>query len=162
MSHLIAWCGFFGAWLLVVGPLDQAMRELEEEEFERDALAQAERQIEVPPPISKWWRLLPPAYYVLRRRRDRLYRQRIAAVMSVEDLEAFAHLREVASAWIYVAAGASLIATKETWELRETAEWPEWAFWALLVLMLFLCAASAAVRSRRRHQGADGLERRLD
>lgn len=39
MDHLIAWCGFLGAWLLVAGPLHQATRELEEEEIERDDLA---------------------------------------------------------------------------------------------------------------------------
>ncbi|MBS1886997.1 MAG: hypothetical protein JSU06_07390 [Actinobacteria bacterium] len=25
MPHVIAWCGFVGAWLLVAGPLDQAV-----------------------------------------------------------------------------------------------------------------------------------------
>jgi hypothetical protein len=35
VPHIIAWCGFLGAWLLVAGPLDQAVREVEENEFER-------------------------------------------------------------------------------------------------------------------------------
>ena len=30
MPHFIAWCGFLGAWLLVAGPLDQAVREIED------------------------------------------------------------------------------------------------------------------------------------
>jgi hypothetical protein len=42
MPELIAVCGFLGAWLLVIGPLGQAVRELEEEEFERDSFARAE------------------------------------------------------------------------------------------------------------------------
>ena len=28
MEYLIAWCGFFGAWLLVAGPISQAAQEL--------------------------------------------------------------------------------------------------------------------------------------
>jgi hypothetical protein len=28
VPHIIAWCGFLGAWLLVAGPLDQAVREI--------------------------------------------------------------------------------------------------------------------------------------
>jgi hypothetical protein len=71
---------------------------LEEEEFERDAFARAEQQVEKPPPVSAWW-LVPPIYFVLRRRRDRAYQQRIAAVMRPEEREAFAHLRDVAHTW---------------------------------------------------------------
>jgi hypothetical protein len=152
MPHLIAWCGFLGAWLLVAGPLDQALRELDDEEFERDSLARAAKDVEQPPQVSHWWMLLPPAYYVLRRRRDGEYRQRIVAAMPREDLEAFLHLRDVASAWAYVAAGASLIAVKETWELHEAYEWPQWAFWALAAGTLLACGAFTTARARRRHQ----------
>ena len=150
MPHLIAWCAFVGAWLLVVGPLDQATRELQEEEFERDAVALAASAIEAPPAISRRWIPLVPVYYVLRQRRAREYRRRILAVMDSGDLEAFAHLREVATAWAYVAAGASLIAVKETWVLHESYEWAGWTFWALLVLMLALGAAVTAAGVRRR------------
>ena len=113
MSEAIAWCGFVGAWLLVLGPLNQAIREVQEEEFERDALALAERTIKAPPPVSLWWLFLVPVYIVLRRRRDRVYKQRIRDVMSPEDFKALAHLRDVAGAWFLVALGASLIAVKD-------------------------------------------------
>src|SRR5262245_42012171 len=106
MPDLIAFCGFLGAWLLVIGPLGQAVRELEEEEFERDAFARAEAQVEKPPPVSAWWWLVPPAYFILRRRRDRAYHQRVAAVMRPDERDAFAHLRDVASTWVFVATGA--------------------------------------------------------
>jgi hypothetical protein len=89
LSELIAWCGFVGAWLLVFGPLNQAIREVQEEEFERDAIARAEREIEVPAPVSAWWLVVPPVYVVLRRRRDRVYRQRVRDAMSPDDLRAF-------------------------------------------------------------------------
>jgi hypothetical protein len=52
MSQLIAWCGFVGAWFVVLGPLNQAMREIGDEEFERDVIARAAREVEVPTPVS--------------------------------------------------------------------------------------------------------------
>jgi hypothetical protein len=145
---IINWCGFVGAWLLVLGPLNQAITELAEEEFERDALARAEREIEVPPPVSAWWLVFPPGYVVLRRRRDQLYKERLRDAMSPETIRAFAHLRDVAGAWLLVAAGAALIAVKETWELTEGYHWGEWSFWVLLAGMLGLAAVVAVVRLR--------------
>lgn len=115
MHQPIAWCGFVGAWLLVFGPFNQAILELEEAEFERASITRAEREIEVPPRVSPWWLAVPPAYFVLHRRRNRIYKQRVREAMPADDLQAFAHLREVAGAWFLVASGASLIAVKETW-----------------------------------------------
>ena len=60
MPHVIAWCGFLGAWLLVAGPLDQAVREIEETGFEHEALEEAKGRVEEPAPVSRWWLLLPP------------------------------------------------------------------------------------------------------
>ena len=48
MPGVIAFCGFLGAWLLVIGPLGHAVRELEKEEFERDSFACAEQQVKKP------------------------------------------------------------------------------------------------------------------
>jgi hypothetical protein len=149
LPDLIAWCGFVGGWLLVFGPLNQAIRELEEEEFERDSITRAERKIDVPPRVSPWWLTVAPVYFILQRRRDRIYKQRVREAMSPEDLQAFAHLREVAGAWFLVAAGASLIAVKETWELIEAYEWEKWSFWALLAIMLALALGLIVVRIRR-------------
>ena len=39
MHELILWSGFFGAWLLVAGPLYQAALELSEEDISRDDTA---------------------------------------------------------------------------------------------------------------------------
>jgi hypothetical protein len=75
--------------------------------------------------------------------------------MDPVELEAFAHLRDVASAWIFVAAGASLIAIKETWELHEHYEWPGWTFWALVGAMVLVCAVRVASRLRR-HWSREG------
>ena len=145
MPHVIAWCGFLGAWLLVAGPLDQAVREIEDAGFEHEALDQAKAQVEEPPPVSSWWLLLPPVWWFLRRRRESIYRHRVGEAMDDEDLLAFLTVKDILNAWLYVAAGASLIAVKETWELHEAYEWPEWAFWLGVVGMLRLL--------RRHHRG---------
>ena len=65
--------------------------------------------------------------------------------MEDRDLLAFLNFRDVLNGWAYVAAGAALIAVKETWELHEAYEWPEWVFWALIV--------GDAGRLRRLHAG---------
>jgi hypothetical protein len=52
VPHVIAWCGFLGAWLLVAGPLDQAVREVEDNEFERDAITEAASQVKEPTPAG--------------------------------------------------------------------------------------------------------------
>jgi hypothetical protein len=149
MTEFIAWCGFVGAWLLVFGPLNQAIREVQEEEFERDSLERAEHEIAVPPPVSIWWLLVPPVYLVQRRRRDQVYKARIRDAMSSEDLRALAHLRDVATAWFLVAAGAALLAVKETWDLVETYDWSRWAFWVLVGGMFVLAALATGVRIAR-------------
>ena len=69
-----------------------------------------------------------------------------------EDLLAFLTIKDVLSAWLYVAAGASLIAVKETWELHETYGWPEWAFWLLVLGTLFICIGLTVGRTRRRQR----------
>ncbi|HVW46088.1 MAG TPA: hypothetical protein VHA76_03475 [Solirubrobacterales bacterium] len=150
MPHLIAWCGFLGAWLLVAGPLDQAVREVEDNEFEHDAITEAASRVEEPPQVSGWWLLLPPVWWWLRKRREDRYRRSVAAEMADRDLLAFLNFRDVLNAWAYVAAGASLIAVKETWELHEAYEWPEWVFWVLVVFMLVLCVGTTRLRHEHR------------
>ena len=141
MADLVAWCGFAGAWLLVIGPIGQATRELEEEEFDRDSFARAGQQVEKPPPVSAWWGLAPPIYYFMRQRRKRLYHDAVEAAMTPTERDALGHIRRVANTWRFVAAGALLIAIKETWELHEQYDWADWTFWALVAAMLIVCAA---------------------
>jgi hypothetical protein len=149
VTTLIAWCGFAGSWLLVAGPLDQAIRDLREEDFERAAVDQASRRVDEPPPVSRRWVLLPPVYLVLLHRRSIAYRNLIAQEMSTEDFASLAHMREVASAWMYVAAGAFLIAVSATWQLQETYGWPRWTFWATVGVMIGLIAVRTTLRVLR-------------
>jgi hypothetical protein len=149
MHEAILWCGFLGAWLLVAGPLDQAVRELDEEEIERDDVAAVAAGVEAPADVSRWWVLLPPVYFYLRHRRSDEYRARVMEAMPEGQLEALFRFHEKASAWMFVAGGAFLIAIKETWELHEGYEWPESVFWILLVAMPVLCIVNTVVRMRR-------------
>ncbi|HWH20683.1 MAG TPA: hypothetical protein VN671_09120 [Solirubrobacterales bacterium] len=150
MPHVIAWCGFLGAWLLVAGPLDQAVREIDEQEFRPESLEEAKEQVAEPEPISKWWLLLPPVWWYLRRRREGNYRRQIGEAMEPGDRLALLTIKDILNAWLYVAVGAALIGIKETWELHEAYEWPESVFCALVVLMVVLCVGATTIRARHR------------
>jgi hypothetical protein len=158
MPHVIAWCGFLGAWLLVAGPLDQAVREIEETGFEHEALEEAKGRVEEPAPVSRWWLVLPPIWWLLIGRRDSIYRHQIGEAMDDEALLAFLTVKDILNAWLYVAIGASLIAVKETWELHESYEWPAWVFWLGVVGMVAFCLSITIGRTRRRHHrpGVEG------
>ncbi|MGH3095160.1 MAG: hypothetical protein ACRDMV_04075 [Streptosporangiales bacterium] len=119
MSQLIAWCGFLGAWLLVAGPIYQAALELDDEDLEREDFARVVANVPRPPRVSRWWLLLPPVAYVLRARRRRAQMTAVLDTLSPTQVEQLMHFRETASAWMFVASGASLIAVNETWALRE-------------------------------------------
>ncbi|HEY0280115.1 MAG TPA: hypothetical protein VGC32_17770 [Solirubrobacterales bacterium] len=150
MPHIIAWCGFLGAWLLVAGPLDQAVREISDQEFRHESLERAKAQVPEPEPVSRWWLLLPPVWWFLRQRRDGTYRRQVGEAMEVGDRLALLTVKDILNAWLYVAVGAALIGVKETWELHEAYEWPEWVFFALVVGMVVLCIGATAIRARHR------------
>jgi hypothetical protein len=152
MPHAIEWCGFLGAWLLVAGPLDQAVREIEEVGFEHERFEEVKARIDPPPRPSKWWLLLPPVWWLLERKRDSIYRHQVGEAMEDEDLLAFLTVKDILNAWLYVAGGASLIAVKETWELHESYHWPEWTFWLGVVGMLVFCVTITVGRTLRRRR----------
>jgi hypothetical protein len=155
MHELIAWCGFVGAWLLVAGPVYQAAIELGEEEFEREELRHATEGVEPPPRVSPWWWLAPPVGYLLNRRRRRQWREAAVHALTRAQLEQFVSFVNKATGWMYIALGASLIAAKETWDLRETYEWHSSVFWILVALMLVLAAFNTAVRTKHTHDLLD-------
>lgn len=149
MHELILWCGFAGAWLLVAGPVYQAVLELRDEDIARDRIAATAHEIGPLEPVSPWWWLLPPvAYWLNKRRRDRFQRQ-VLGRLSDEDFEAFVSFVNKAQGWLLVGLGGLLIAAKETWELVEGHEWETWVFWLLVVLMAGLSVGHAAARSAR-------------
>jgi hypothetical protein len=159
MHELISWCGFFGAWLLVAGPLYQAALELQEQEIQRDDIEAASKGVPQPPPVSPWWWLLPPVKYMLERRRDRAFREDFLHTLTPRQVEALINYLNKATGWLAVGAGGLLLAVKETGELVEYHEhWPQWLFWVLAPAMLLVAGAFVSVRTRRSNeliQGAD-------
>lgn len=148
MHELILWAGFLGAWLLVVGPVQQASIELSQEDAEMDRVRATMAAQPPPPPVPRWWWLLPPVYLLLRRRRRRRYRDQMLLAMSAEEYRVVAAFVNKATGWLFVGVGGFLIASKETYELAEGLEWPIAVFWVLLVVMLALAIANTAARSR--------------
>ena len=137
----------------MAGPIYQAKIELDDERLESNGLTREAIAEAVPsmPPVSGWWWLLPPVAYMLRRRRAHRQREALMDALTRGQLEKLMHFSEMATAWMFVAGGAFLIATKETWELAEEQEWPTWVFWALTMVMVAICAAFTVVRSHRRY-----------
>jgi hypothetical protein len=159
---LIAWCAFFGGWLLVAGPLTQAALELREEDIESAEIeATSTRLRSAFPQVSRWWWLLPPVYYWRQRRRSRRFREAVMRELTPEQLSSVLSFVNTATGWLFVAGGASLIAVKETWELAEAQHWPHAVFWVLVVVMVVVCTGSTAVRLARTGQalGQEGRAR---
>jgi hypothetical protein len=146
MHELILWCGFLGAWLLVAGPVYQAVLELRAEEVAHDRIHAAALAVGRPDPVPAWWWLLPPiAYLAQARRRDR-FQQAVAERLSDDDYESLQSFVNKAVGWGMVAGGAFLIAVKETWELAEHHAWPTAVCWAIVVAMALVCLGHAAGR----------------
>ncbi|MDX6278637.1 MAG: hypothetical protein QOJ72_2765 [Nocardioidaceae bacterium] len=147
----MAWCGFFGGWLLVAGPIYQASNELREEAFERDVLAAAASKVAPVPKVSGWWWLVPPVYWLLTRARRQRQEHATLAALTPEQREQFAAFMAKASGWLLVGAGAFFIAIKETYELVEVREWHVAVFWILIAVMpvlSFAYTAASAIRAR--------------
>ena len=155
MEAFIAWCGFLGAWLLVAGPIYQAALELQEQDLERDRIQDVSQSVPKPPQVSVWWWLLPPVRYALHHKQEEQYRRTVLSALSDQDREAFVQFVNKATGWFLVAGGASLLATKETWELGEHYEWPLPVFVVLVVVMPMVAASYTVSRIRRTQKMLD-------
>jgi hypothetical protein len=153
MSHLIHWLGFFGGWLLVIGPLQQSALELESEVREGIEAGRKLRALPRASAPSAWWWLLPPVAYL---QRMRLRREQIRAAreaLEPDEIRRLQRIGDIARAWAFVAGGAFLIAVTETWMLHESYGWDEWTFWALMVAMLLVCSGFTSYATHRRRSG---------
>jgi len=112
MGHIMSWCGFLGAWLLVAGPLDQAVRELEEQDFEHEAIKRAMAQVGEPEQVNSWWMLVPPVWCA------------VAASTSTATRSA--------RRW----------RTSSSRSLRESYGRPEWTWAVVVLLALVICGAT--------------------
>lgn len=160
MHELIIWATFAGAWLLVAGPLYQGAVELAELDFDREGIegikASAAQAAQDAP--SAWWWLVPPVMYVLHRRWVRAYRAATWAQLTEIQRSQLSSFRNKATGWFTVAAGATLLAAGETWQVTEDRGWPVWLFWLLMAVMLAAAVLNTAVRmindARTRHPAA--------
>ena len=146
MTYVIGVCGFVGAWFLVAGPIWQAAIELNEQELDREGMTAIQAAIPKPSNISRWWWLVPPLAYFLNNWRMRGYRRQFMDALRPDQLEQSVAFFNKANAWIVVAIGGALLATKETWELSELLHLPLWAFIVAIVVCAFLCVFYTVVR----------------
>jgi len=154
VHHLVLWAGFVGAWLLVAGPIWQAVVELRDEEFEREKLVAVAEGLPPRQPVSSWWWLFPPAHFYVNRRSKERWQDQIVTALPDEDYDALNSFMAKARGWMLVGAGGLLIAVKETFELVEGYEWPTWLFWVLIVVMAVAAVSQAAVQSARSDRAA--------
>lgn len=153
MHDVILWCAFLGSWLLLAGPVYQAVIELRAEEIESERIREVTSGVPPPPRVSAWWWLLPPVRWVLIRRRREQHQDMMLDALSDEDYEALIRYLHKATGWIFVGAGGFLIAVAQTYELVEALEWPLAVFWVLLVTMTGLSIGNAAAREARTERG---------
>jgi hypothetical protein len=146
VDEVIAWVTFAGAWLLVAGPLYQGSVELSELDFDREGIQgkAAAAQVAQDRP-SAWWWLLPPVMYLLHRRWYKALQQAILAQLTETQRGQMTRFQSKASGWFTVAAGATLLATGETWQVVRHYSWPVWAFWLLFMVMLATAVLTPAV-----------------
>ena len=116
MGSVIVWVTFAGAWLLVAGPLYQGSVELNEMDVDREGIqgkAAAAQAAQARP--SAWWWLLPPVMYVLYRRWNKARQQAVLAQLTQTQRAQLTGYQSKATGWFTVAAGATLLATGQTW-----------------------------------------------
>jgi hypothetical protein len=146
VDEVIAWATFAGAWLLVAGPLYQGSVELGELDVDREGItgkAVAAQAAQARP--SAWWWLLPPVMYVLWRRWYTTLRQAMLAQLTEIQRGQLTSFQSKATGWFTVAAGATLLAAGETWQIVQHHGWPVWLFWLLIAVMLTAAVLTTAV-----------------
>lgn len=159
LETLIRWAAYFGGWLLVAGPLMQSRLELEAERSELAGIREAMRLAPPPSRPSAWWWLLPPAAFVVARRAQHRHLATLSSVLTAEQFSALRRYFSVARGWMIVAAGATLIAIKETYELSHHLHWQPIGFWALFAVAAIAVSAgsgASSARSRAKSRRFDG------
>lgn len=139
---------------MTAGPLYQGVSELIGLETDREGIATAAAGIDPPPRPSAWWWLLPPVMPILEQRRMSAYRRQAFGELSEVQRAQYTGFRQKWAGWFTVATGAALLATKETWELREEAEWSSTVFTVVLIIM-FALSVTPTIIALYRHAPRD-------
>jgi hypothetical protein len=159
MDQVIAWVGFFGAWLLVAGPLYQGALELLEEDIDREGIDASIARVPRPDPPSPWWWLLPPVMYVIRRHRGKAFRTAAMAQLTQAQRDQATSFFNKATGWFTVALGAALLAAEQTWQVIERQHWPGWLFWLLIIVMLGVSVLNTALQMNRGRPAGSAAQR---
>ena len=154
MHVLETWAAFFGAWMLVAGPIYQATLELRDEDIEMERLRTMLSSFKDPPKVSMWWWVLPPVYLYLRHRRTEAFRDEWMASLAEKDYTSLKHYFDKASGWMVVGAGGALLAVSTTWALCAEMDWNVVVFAALVVVMAAL-AVGYTIEWLRRSRKVD-------
>ncbi|GGF34868.1 hypothetical protein [Subtercola lobariae] len=148
MEIVIITLGCLGAWLLFAGPIYQAAIELSEQTDVREQFEVVSKAIPQPARVSPWWWLLPPAAYIIHQRREKEYQKRVMSSFTDQQRAEVLGFMSKATGWIIVAAGAFLIALKETWELTQLLDWSFAVFAAITVVAGVLSVLHTVLRMR--------------
>jgi hypothetical protein len=84
--------------------------------------------------------------YVLHRRWYRRLRAATLVQLTATQRRQMISFQSKATGWFTVAAGATLLATGQTWQIVKHYGWPIWLFWLLVVLMLSAAVLNTAVQ----------------
>jgi hypothetical protein len=148
MEIVIISLGSLGAWLLFAGPIYQAAIELSEQTSVREQFEEVSKAVAQPERISAWWWMLPPVAYLLHQRQQKDYQKRVMAEFTDQQRVEVLGFMSKATGWIIVAAGAFLIALKETWELTQLLDWSFAVFAGITVLAAILSVLHTVLRMR--------------
>jgi hypothetical protein len=146
---MLTWLGLLGTWLLVGGPVFQAILELREYNLVREQIAASVGGVPLPPRVSPWWWLLPPVYYHLSRRRAERYFRTVLASLTPAAARSVIALFDKTTGWFLVAGGAILLATRETLTAAATVGIGRPAGFATSALLVTACCWMPKLRVAR-------------
>ena len=155
---MLTWLGLAGAWLLVAGPLFQAMLELHEYDHVKERITARARNVPRPPRVSPFWLLLPPVYFYLSRRRSDRFFKAVFANLPPEEIREYMVVLDKATGWAMVAGGGILLAAKETMSAAKELGLGRLVGAVISVALVFACAGLSKARLGRSRDAARGHE----
>lgn len=133
----------------MAGPIFQAAVELREHEAAGKRYLMDRSVPDTLHAVSAWWWLLPPVKIILENNRNNRNKREYFSHLPAEDARVLLSFISKATGWVYVAAGAFLIAVKETFELVEELHLELWVFWVAVVVMFLIAVMNTVLRMQR-------------
>jgi hypothetical protein len=149
MATFMVWCGVVGSWLLFLGPICQATMELRAHEIARDRISAVASSVRATGRVSAWWWLLPPVKIVLERRRTMRHQHALVTGLSHEDFASLLAFMNKATAWLFIACGALVLAIKDTFQVAQIHHLGVVTYVCFVLVLATSCVVICAVRIRR-------------